>query len=85
MQGKKILKINGLDPYEYFEEMSKKGYITHSPQGNFIEMLDSISELTPDYYPLKKEDLKVSIQFEGEEEEFVVEYQLSWKKELFQK
>ena len=55
--------------------MSKKGYINHSPQGNFIEMLDSISELTPDYYPLKKEDLKVSIQFEGEEEEFVVEYQ----------
>ena len=27
-------------------------------------MLDSISELTPDYYPLKKEDL--------EKEEFVV-------------
>ena len=75
LQGKKILKINSLDPYEYFEEISKKGYITHSSQGKFIKMLDSISELTPDYYPLKKEDLKVSIQFDGEKEEFLIEYQ----------
>ena len=75
LQGKKILKINGLDPYEYFEKMSKKGPLTHSLQSQFIDILDSISGLGANLYLLKEEDLKVSIQFEGEENEFEVEYQ----------
>ena len=79
LRGKKILSINSLDPYEYFEEMSKKGYITHSSQGKFIDMLDNFASLSPDYYPLKKEDLQVSIKFEGMEEEFVVEYNFEEK------
>ena len=70
---KKILTINGLDPYEYFDGMIKKGYMIHSTQGNFIEMLDNAAFLDPEYYPLKKDDLQVSIKFEGEEE-LVVEY-----------
>ena len=70
---KKILTINGLDPYEYFERMIEKGYMIHSTQGNFIEMLDNAAFLNPDFYPLKKDDLQVSIKFEGEEE-LVVEY-----------
>ena len=79
LRGKKILSINSLDPYEYFEEMSKKGYITHSSQGKFIDMLDNFASLSPDYYPLKKKDLQVSIKFEGVEEEFVVEYNFEEK------
>ena len=70
---KKILTINGLDPYEYFDGMIKKGYMIHSTQANFIEMLDNAAFLDPEYYPLKKDDLQVSIKFEGEEE-LVVEY-----------
>ena len=74
LTGKKIVSINGKNPYEYFEEMNEKGYITHSTQAKFIEMLNTIDALRAEDYPLKKEDLQVSIQFEGEEEEFVVEY-----------
>ena len=74
LRGKKIISINGKNPYEYFEEMNEKGYITHSTQAKFIEMLSSIDALRAEDYPLKKEDLKVSIKFEGEEEEFAVEY-----------
>ena len=70
---KKILTINGLDPYEYFEGMIKKEFMIHSTQGNFIEMFDNAAFLNPDFYQLKKDDLQVSIKFEGEEE-LVVEY-----------
>ena len=75
LQGKKILKINNLDPYKYFEEMSKRGPLTHCLQSQFLDILETIYELSLDYYPLKKEELNVSIQFEGEEEEFKIEYQ----------
>ena len=79
LTGKKILTINGLDPYVYFEEMSKKGYTTHSPQCNYIEMLDTLAFVEAEYYPLKKEDLQVSIKFEGVEEELEVEYNFEEK------
>ena len=54
LREKKILTINSLDPYEYFEKMSRKGYITHSSQGNFIDMLDNLASLSTDYYPIQK-------------------------------
>ena len=75
LQGKKILKINNLDPYKYLEEMSKRGPLTHSLQSQFLDIIETINELTLDYYPFKKEELSVSIQFEDEEEEFQIEYQ----------
>ena len=32
LNGKKIIKINGSEPYEYLEKMGKKGYLAHSAQ-----------------------------------------------------
>ena len=36
LNGKKIIKINNISPYEYLEEMGKKYYILHSPQARYI-------------------------------------------------
>ena len=72
---KKILEINGLDPYEYLDEMSKKGYVTHSLQSRYILINSYISYLYLDSFPFKKEDLTTTIKFEGEDEEFKIDYQ----------
>ena len=74
LQGKRILKINNLDPYKYFEEISKRGPLTHCLQSQFIDIFDTIDELHIDYYPFKKEELSVSIKFEGVEDEFEIQY-----------
>ena len=65
LNGKRILKINGLDPYEYLEEMGKKGLLAHSSQCRYIFTYNYIDRLYLAYYPLKKEELNVSIEFEG--------------------
>ena len=72
---KKILEINGLDPYEYLDEMSKKGYVTHSLQSRYILINGYINYLYLDSFPFKKEDLTTTIKFEGEDEEFKIDYQ----------
>ena len=76
LNGKRILKINGLDPYEYLEEMGKKGLLAHSSQCRYIFTYNYIDRLYLAYYPLKKEELNVSIEFEGEEEEFKIDYEI---------
>ena len=80
---KKILKINGKDPYEYLEEFGKKSIITcHSSQCRYIRTLRSIYGLILSYYPFKKEDLSLSIEFEGEDEPFEISYQFEQMKSL---
>ena len=76
LNGTKILKINGLDPYEYLEEIGKKGLLAHSSQFRYILTYDYIDRLYLNCYPLKKEELNLSIEFEGEEEEFKIDYEL---------
>ena len=76
LNGTKILKINGLDPYKYLEEMGKKGLLAHSSQCRYILIYNIIDKLYLDYYPLKKEELNISIEFEGEEEEFKIDYEI---------
>ena len=55
LKGKKIISINNIEPYEYFDEMSKKGRVIHSPQARFIYIRRSISQFSVQYYPFKKE------------------------------
>ena len=78
---KKILKINGKDPYEYLEEFDKKSAITcHSLQCRYISTMRTIYRLTLSYYPFKKEELSLSIEFEGEDEIFEISYQFEQMK-----
>ena len=76
LDGKKILQINGLEPYEYLEEMGKKGKLVHSSQCRYILTSIYFNRLYLDYYPLKKENLTTTIKFEGEEQEFTIDYQI---------
>ena len=81
-KGKKIIEINGTDPYEYLDQMSKKGRVIHSPQARFVFIRRTISQLSVQYFPLKKEELKFSIKFEGVDEIFNIEYQFAQRKNL---
>ena len=82
LKGKKIILINNMDPYEYFDEMSKKGRVIHSPQARFIYIRRTISQLSVQYYPFKKEELNISINFEGVDETLDLQYQFVLKKNL---
>ena len=74
--GKKILQINGMEPYEYLEEMGKKGNVVHSSQCRYILTCRKFNRLYLAIHPLKKEDLTTTIKFEGEEQEFTIDYQI---------
>lgn len=82
LKGKKILEINNLDPYEYLDQMSKKGRVIHSPQARFVLIRRMISQLSVQYYPLKKEELTVSIKFDGVTDLFNIDYQFVKKDNL---
>ena len=62
--------------------MSKKGRVIHSPQARFIYIRRSISQFSVQYYPFKKEELNISIKFEGVDETLDREYQFVLKKYL---
>ena len=82
LKGKKILEINGVNPYEYLDQMSKKGRVIHSPQARFVLVRRMISQLSVQYYPLLKEELKVSIKFDGVTDLFNIDYQFVKKDKL---
>ena len=82
LKGKKIISINDLDPYEYFEVISKKARAIHSPQARFIYIRRTISQLSAQYYPLKKEELKLSIKFEGVDDNLNLDYRFVARKNL---
>ena len=67
LSGLKIISINGLDPFEYLEKMGRNLVSPHSPQCKYINSLDYIEQHSLSFYPHKKEDLPISIQFEGNE------------------
>ena len=47
--------------------MGKKGFVIHSPQERYVYLMRTIYSFSPKYFPFKKEDLKVKIEFEGNE------------------
>ena len=67
LEGKKINKINNMSPSEYFEKMSTKYSVIHSPQSRYIYTYSTIHTLFTSYYPFIKEELNLSIEFEGNE------------------
>jgi hypothetical protein len=80
LKGKKIISINDIDPYVYLENMGKKGMVVHSPQARYIVLSWYISSFNPKRHPFKKEELKLLIKFDGEEEVLNIEYQFQQKK-----
>ena len=74
---KKIISINGIDPFQFIEEFAKniKYPYCHSLQCNYIQALDDITSLSLSQYPLIKEELpNITIIFKGEEKEVKVNY-----------
>ena len=70
---KKIIEINKMNPYEYFDKFYPKGI--RSTQAKYISLLKIISDIPIYSYPLKKEELQISIKFEGEDDLLNLEYQ----------
>ena len=67
LEGKKIISINNLSPYDYLEEMGKKFDVVHSPQARYISIVAQLHLLYADYFPFKKEELNIFLKFEGNE------------------
>ena len=82
LKGKKIIRINDVSPYQYLDNMSKKGRVIHSPQARFIYIQRTIAQFSAQYFPFKIEELKVSIKFENVDELFNIDYQFIQKKNL---
>ena len=74
LNGKKIITINNISPYEYLEEMGKKYFVLHSPQARYITISSFIHNLYIDFFPFKKDELNISIEFE-KNESLHLEYQ----------
>jgi len=74
--GKKIISINNLNPFDYIEKITKNVFSSHSKQCKFIDGIDTIFEQSAFIFPHKKEDLSISIQFEGEDKLFKTNYSL---------
>ena len=75
LEGMKISKINDLSPAEYIEQMALKYYAIHSPQARYVDMMDYIDFLGLQYYPFKKDELKVKIEFENSTDILETNYQ----------
>ena len=74
LSGKKIISINNMNPYEYIEKITKNIGSPHSKQCKFIDGIDNIFEQNAFIFPQKKENLNISIKFEGEEKLFETQY-----------
>lgn len=70
LSGKKIISINNMNPYDYLEKATKNVASAHSKQCKFVQSINSIYQQIAYIYPHKKEDLNISIKFEGEEKLF---------------
>ena len=78
--GKKINKINDLNPYEYLEDMGKKGFVVYCPQERYIILSRYICEFGISRFPFKNEELSLKIKFEGIDEELNINYTFKQKK-----
>ena len=74
LQGSKIKTINDLNPFEYIDQLPLKFGPIHSPQARYINFIQSLDMLLVEYYPFKKEELKLKIEFEDTEQTLEIEY-----------
>ena len=65
-----------MNPFDYIEKITKNLVSPHSKQCKFIKGIDTIFEQSAFIFPHKKEDLSISIQFEGEDKLFKTNYLL---------
>ena len=82
LEGIKIESINEMGPFEYFSKIGEKGYVFHSPQARYVFGMQRINQLPINIFPFKKEELDLSIKFEGIDELFKIEYQLKHKDDI---
>lgn len=74
LKGKEIISINDKDPYEYLEEKGLFGTNCHSQQCRYLSLFKYITHFPIFRYPYKKEELQVSLKFEGVDEPLNLEY-----------
>ena len=79
LEEKKIETINEIGPFEYFSKIGGKGFVFHSPQARYVFGMQRINQLPVNIFPFKKEELDLSIKFEGLDEVFKIEYQFKHK------
>ena len=80
LKGKKIISINNYtNPYEYLEDIGKRGFVLRSPQARYILLSWFISQFGIQRYPFKKEELSLKIKFEGIDEELNISYKFKQK------
>jgi len=72
---RRIISINNLDPIKYLDTFGNKVNFLKSPQARYVFMMKYINKIPVNIFPFKKEELKVSIQFEGEDEKLEIDYQ----------
>lgn len=58
---KKIKSINGMDVNAYLEDLTSNYYSLHSPQANYVAIINTIFSLQIIAYPFKKEELNLKI------------------------
>ena len=71
-----------MGPFEYFSKIGEKGFVFHSLQARHVFTMLRINQLPINLFPFKKEELDLSIKFEGIDELFQIEYQLKHKDDI---
>ena len=82
LQKNKIIRINDMSPFEYFENMGNKGFVLHSYQARYVFIMSIINQMPITLIPFTKEELKLSIQFDGLEDLFILDYHLKHQDEI---
>ena len=75
---KKIISINGEDPFQYIENFFGDFKIYHSSQTNYIDALDTIKSIPIGIHPFLKEELEnMTIVFE-DDDEITINYEANY-------
>ena len=76
---KRIISINNMNPIKYLDTIGKNVTFLKSLQARYAFMMKYINQIPVTIFPFKKEELKVSIQFDGVDEILEIDYQFKHK------
>lgn len=62
--------------------MGLKGFSLHSPQARYIFIMKMIYQMPINLFPFTKEEIKLTIEFEGTDEKLEFDYQLKYKDDI---
>jgi hypothetical protein len=68
-----------MTPIKYLDNIGKKVNFLKSDQARYVFMMKYINQIPVNIFPFKKEELKVSIQFDGVDEILEIDYQFKHK------